>query len=640
MSAIVGFLGLDGRPARTEELERMVEILAHRGPDGRAIWVEGSAGHGHCMLHTTPESLNEHLPFQQDGLVITADARIDNREELISVLSLNDYPAANITDSQLILAAYQKWGEQCPGKLLGDFAFSIWDQRNRVLFCARDYFGVRPFYYYHAPGRFFTFSSEVKALLCLPDVPCHLNEVRIGDYLAIMPGDKAITFYQNILRLPPSHSLTVNSKGIRLQEYWSMDPAYELRLSSDQEYAEAYLDAFTKAVRCRMRSAFPIGSALSGGLDSSSIVGVVREYLKQQGKPPLKTFSGVFDEVPESDERPYINAVVDQGGIEPHFVHADRISPLVEWERVLWHQEEPIWTPNLFMHWGLYGAAQQQDIRIFLDGFLGDNVVCHGWEYLMDLAYAWRWISLFKEIKGVAKRQHGYSKNQMIWRYLWECSIKPRIPNLLRTGGWAGHKPHPSISSLDSRINPDFAKRIKLLKRCQTLQPPLPASPGAARQRQYRDLTAGEIPLGLEVSNKIASAFSLEGSYPFTDRRLAEFCLATPVTQRIHDGRSRMIVRRALANHLPQKVCWRSDKGNLSHNLRQGLLRFEEERLDDIIFHNSQSIEPYFDIATLRRHYQGYKKQPASGNIQTVWSAVNLALWLSQSTHDLNLGKC
>lgn len=633
MSGIVGFLGLDGRLARAEELERMVEILAHRGPDGRAIWCEGSAGLGHCMLHTTPESLHERLPFARDGLVITADARIDNREELISALGFNRYPTAEITDSQLILAAYEKWGEQCPEKLLGDFSFGILDQRNRVLFCARDYFGVRPFYYYHAPGQFLTFASEIKAIFRLSNVPCLLNEVRIGDYLAVIPGDKEITFYQNIFRLPPAHTLTVNFKGIRLQEYWSMDPVYELRLGSNQEYAEAYLDVFTKAVRCRMRSVFPLGSALSGGLDSSSIVCVVREYLKQQGKLPLKTFSGVFDEVPDSDERPYINAVVEQGDIEPHFVRADRISPLVEWERVLWHQEEPIWTPNLFMHWGLYNSARQQGVRVFLDGFLGDNVVCHGWEYLMDLAYAWRWISLFKEIKGVTQKQAGYSQYQMMWRYLLECSFKPRLYKLLPFNKMI-MRSYPLPTRLDPRINPDFAERTNLLQRYQALRPPLPTPPGAARQRQLQDLTAGEIPLALEVSNKTASTFSLEGSYPFTDRRLAEFCLATPSTQRVHNGLSRMIVRRALVDYLPEKVCWRSDKGDLSHNLKKGLLGFEKKLLSEIIFDNSRSIEPYINIVTLRKNYQRYKRQPMNGNFQFIWSAVNLSLWLSQTRTD------
>lgn len=639
MSAIAGFLGLDGRPAEATKLERMINVLSHRGPDGAAIRCGGVIGLGHRMLWTTPQSMSEELPLAKGNLLITADARIDNREELISALGLEDHLAATLTDSALILAAYEKWGENCPEKLLGDFAFGIWDQRNQVLFCARDYFGVRPFYYYHRPGRVFAFASEIKALLCLPDVPCRLNEARIGDYLAVLPGDKTSTFYQDVLRLPPAHSLTVHRQGIGLREFWAMDPVFERHLGLDREYAETYLDVFAKAVHCRLRSAFPIGSALSGGLDSSSVVCVAREYLERQREQPLKTFSGIFETVLDSDERPYIDALIAQGGIEPHHVQVDRISPLVELERVLWHQEEPIWAPNLFMHWGLYGAAQQQGVRIFLDGFLGDNVVCHGWEYLMDLAHAWRWISLFGQIKGIAKRQRGYSLGPMLWRYCWEYSFKPRLPRLLRRARSGSGHAESAILRLDPAINPDFARRIDLLERYRVLQPPPPKPPGAARQRQYRDLTAGEIPLGLEVANKTASAFSLEGSYPFADRRVAELCLATPSDQRVHDGRSRLFVRRALANHLPEKICWRSDKGDLSHNLKQGLLRFERERLDEVILHNPLTLETYFDMAKLRRSYLRYKEHPTDGDFRTIWSAVNLAFWLRQMSDRWSAGE-
>ena len=140
MSAIAGFLGLDGRPVKPKELERMVEVLAHRGLDRQAIWVDGSVGLSHCMLYTTQESLNENLPFERGDLVITADARIDNREELIAALGLGKNLTTKITDSELILVAYEKWKERCPEKLLGDFVFSIWDKRKHVLFRARYYF--------------------------------------------------------------------------------------------------------------------------------------------------------------------------------------------------------------------------------------------------------------------------------------------------------------------------------------------------------------------------------------------------------------------------------------------------------------------------------------------------------------------
>src|SRR4028118_649697 len=164
MSAIAGIYYLDGRPVDCADLGRMVDTLAHRGPDGADVWCEESVGLGHRMLWTTPESLLEKLPLvdQTGNLVITADARIDNRDELIEVLGLTDHPAEKITDSQLILAAYERWGDRCPEYLLGDFAFAIWDRRQQQLFCARDHMGVKPFYYYHS-DRLLVFASEIRS---------------------------------------------------------------------------------------------------------------------------------------------------------------------------------------------------------------------------------------------------------------------------------------------------------------------------------------------------------------------------------------------------------------------------------------------------------------------------------------------
>ena len=215
MSAIVGIYNLDDRPVNHADLVHMVDILAHRGPDGAAVWCEANVGLGHRMLHTTPESLSETLPFvdKSRDLVITADARIDNREELTEALGLSAETAKQLSDSQFILQAYIKWGEDCPNHLLGDFAFVIWDGRKQKLFCARDHFGVKPFYYYHAPGKFFAFATEIKALLTLADVPRQLNELRVGQYLTGMFDDKEITFYEGILRLPPAHVMTFASRS-------------------------------------------------------------------------------------------------------------------------------------------------------------------------------------------------------------------------------------------------------------------------------------------------------------------------------------------------------------------------------------------------------------------------------------------
>ena len=178
------------------------------------------------MFQGTPESLFETLPLSRsnDSLVITADARIDNREELCSLLGLKDKLTFNQTpDSEFILAAYEKWGENCVEKLLGDFSFVIYDSIKKQLFCGRDHFGVKPLYYFLS-DRLFVFGSEIKAILAIKEVPNCLNEVKIADFMLEMFEDKTRTFYQNIFRLPPAHTLIVNREEVRLKRYWSPDP--------------------------------------------------------------------------------------------------------------------------------------------------------------------------------------------------------------------------------------------------------------------------------------------------------------------------------------------------------------------------------------------------------------------------------
>ena len=627
MSAIAGIYRPNGRPVDRANLEQMAETLAHRGPDGAGLWHEGAAGLGHRMLWTTPESIQEKLPLanQAGTLVLTADARIDNRDELIGLLDLANRPHEEITDSELILASYEQWGESCPKRLLGDFAFAIWDGHKQVLFCARDHLGVRPFYYYHS-DQLFVFASEIKALLCLPEVPRQLNETRVADYLDVLFEDKAITFYQHIFRLPPGHSMVISCEGARSQPYWSLDPTCELRLRSDDAYAEAFRDIFTEAVRCRLRSAFPIGSMLSGGLDSSSITCVARGLLGRGQNGRLHTFSAIFDEMRQCDERPFIDAVLAQNGLEPHYVHADQISPLADLERVLWHESEPFYAPNLFMHWGLYGAAQAQGVRVLLDGFVGDTTVSHGIAYLTELAYTRRWISLTRELKGLAQR-HNSSPWRSLWHYVWHYSLKPLAPESARQAWHTLRGQDNATCNANTIINPEFARRIGWVDRAQALLGDVNRRWQSAREDHYRDLNSGEIPFAIEVANKAAAAFSIEPRYPFLDRRLVEFCLALPPGQKLHDGLTRMVLRRAMTNILPEKVQWREDKGNLAPNFESGLLAFERERLDDIILASPEIIEPFVDRAALREAYGRYAQQ-GGGDAITVWLAVTLAVWL------------
>lgn len=643
MSGIFGNYYLDDRCAEYEQLGSMAAVLAHRGPDGAAIWCENAIGLGHRMLWTTPESLGEHQPVANETgtLVLTADARIDNRDELLQALELQ-HRQETITDSQLILAAYKKWGEQCPDKLLGDFAFALWDGPKQQLFCARDHFGIKPFYYY-ASKQAFVFASEIKALFCLPEVPQQLNEDRIGDYLLSMFHDPAITSYQGILRLPPAHSMTVRHEGIQLQSYWSLDPSREIHLGSDEEYAAKFREIFAEAVRCRLRSAFPIGSNLSGGLDSSSITCMASRLLSEQGKPPLQTFSAIFDQLTECDERSYISAVVSQERLEPHYIQADQISPLKDIERMFWHQDEAFYAPNWRMGWALNRAAQEQGVRILLDGFDGDTTVSHGYGYLSELAKAGRWFTLAREVRELTR-----TLETPFWGWLWSyvkhfglaptvsrhaslrllLRAKKRLTAIFRPQ----NNPPPGPPAWNKRLDPDFVARSGLEERYQTWKKTQGHMGLAERERHYRNITAQGLPqFAAEVMDKSMAAFALEPRYPFWDKRLVEFCLALPPEQKLHMGWDRVVMRRAMANILPGAVQWRRGKTDFSPNLTHGLLSLEKASLDRLIPHGLGKLTPYLNIKTLAETYQRFtssKSQEKGMEVQEIWVAISLALWL------------
>ena len=669
MSGIVGIYRVEGRNVSRDELERMNSVLAHRGPDGGGVWCSGGVGLGHRMLHTTPESLGEVLPLFKPiaDVAITADARIDNRQELIASLRLQTQPTGEITDSEIILAAYEKWGEGCPERLLGDFAFVIWDGRERRLFCARDPMGIKPLYYYH-DARVFAFASEIKALLALSEVPRKLNEVKVGDYLVPVFNDQVSTYYENILRLPPAHSLTVVDGKLKTRQYWQLDPSRELRLGSDEEYVEAFRELFTDAVRCRMRSAFPVGSTLSGGLDSSSVACTASQLATANGQSPIHTFSAIFptlaEEDPGIDERPFIDEVLAHGTFQPHYVHADRCRPLAD---VALCADEVLAAPNLYIHTLLFRGAQESGVRVLLTGFDGDVVVSYGYEYLEELARMGRWAEFAHEAQALADRRPGTST----LRYLQQYGL-PHLAELARSWRWrafaeqsgkvAAHFPVSrrglllhgivqqllympakkvqqifsfgaaaiAVSQLNFAINHEFAGRVRLVGRCNGR---VVLFSLGGRGQHAMAIASGLEQYLLGLFDQATAALAVEQRYPMFDRRLLEFCLSLPFNQKLRNGLSRASLRRAMRNIIPPVIQWRLDKANVRAGIRSGLSK-EREILDSVILRNSKSIEPYVDLPKLRDAYRRFLRNPSESSevdLFTVYLPVSLALWLEQS---------
>lgn len=642
MSAIVGIHYSDGREVAKSDIVAMVELLEHRGSDAQDVWREGAIAMGNRLRWTTAESVAEQLPWvSESGLAITADARIDNRAELITRLKLAS-PEQEITDSQIILSAYEQWGESCPERLVGDFAFGIWDAARQRLFCARDHFGVKPFYYYNS-GSTFVFASEIKALFCVPTVTRQLNEIRVGEFLTSEFYDKTATIYQQIWRLPPAHSLTLTATGFQLQSYWQLDPQYELKLNSDAEYAARFRTIFLEAVRCRLRSKYPVGAMLSGGLDSSSITCAARHLLAETKQPDLHTFSAVFEQVPESDESFYINSVLRGKGLQPHYVKGDRFSPLGDLKKIIWYQDEPQFAANLYLNWQAYHLAQEQGVRVILDGFDGDSAISHGFGYMRELVRAGKWRAFIPELRGYC-RNFNTPFLPLLWAYLQEYALQPLMSKnrLTRYAYWRCRgiakqirlmlvRNQPRLSSL-ALVNPDFLKRSNFLEHRQKLAAKSFIPTSNEREEHFNAINVGSISATLELLDRTAAPLGVELRYPFWDKRLVEFCLSLPADQKMRHGLTRMIMRRGLQGILPPEIEQRGDKGNLSAAFESGMRTHESELTSLTSLSQFKAIANYVNLDTFQAAYQRYiARENSSVDTMTVWKTVNLALWFKVS---------
>ena len=612
MSGIAGLLYVDGRPARSEEIGAMTEAIAHRGPDGSGTWAGGSAALGHRLLHVTPESLHERQPVERGPLVLVADARVDNREDLDRVLDLPRLAEGDTrTDPEYILAAYRKWGEDCVDHLVGAFAFALWDRDRQTLLLARDPMGVKPLFLYHQPGRTLAFASEIKSLLALAEVPQDLDEDRIAELLFLLPIGGERTIYRAIRHFPHAHVLTASPERVSQRQFWAPEVGPELRLPSDEAYAEAFREHMVEAVRCRMRSAFPVTSALSGGLDSSTIACIARDVLAERGEGPLHTLSCIFPSMTGSDleaidEREYMQAVIDQGGIQPHYIRGDESSPLTYLDAFFRHGDEPYWSPNMFLHWEMWRVTASLGGRVFLDGLDGDSTVSHGLDLLIDLAYAADWDRFEHEADALIER-NDYDPDLIVRQFglggLRVAAQKGKRRRVLSGAFRFRRYGIPLRSSLKLILPDDALRRLyRLGGRQQYLRPTYQKleagalvapsfarqyAPDAPEETPYLTMREGhaeqladtQFPHTLSLTDRYAAGLHVEPRYPFFDKRLIEFCISLPPEQRLGDGWTRLIMRRGMEGILPPGVQWRVGKANLGSNFTGTLVEKDRDRI-------------------------------------------------------------
>ncbi len=596
MSGIAGVLHLDGAAAHTDEVGGALAALARRGPAGRRSWCRGPIALACAQSRTTPQSVHETLPLadRAHGLTLVHDARLDNREELRAQLGPLTHEIGEVSDGELILAAWRRWGGACPEHLLGDFAFAIWDENGRALFLARDQIGIRTLFWF-ASAQVVAFASEIKALIALPGVPRRLDPERVADYLVGIAPDRGATFHAGVRRLLAGESVLAGEGGANRRRYHELALPEATHAGTVEEVAAGFREVFTTAVRDRLRAARPVAAMLSGGLDSSAIVCTAREIARAGGALPLPTISYVFSQTPVCDETQFIRSVVDQGGLDPAFFDGDASSPLDGVDALLATLDEPFDGAHLPYRRAIGALAARSGIGVLLEGSCGDAVTSDGLFLLAELARHGRLLRLSREIGGLARTQR-IPPRVLLRRYV----IEPNLPSFLRRLRRASLRrtarfqtPHFASSSLAARVGLDA--RFEAYWHSQ----PPPRDERAHHLREVLDHLPGST---FELTY---AAEAVEPRYPYLDRRVIDYCLAVPAEHQVESGMTRMLMRRAFAGVLPAAVAARKSKANPSASLMRRFFAVDRELIEEALARPATAPEcRHVDIQALRAAYR------------------------------------
>ena len=570
MSAIGGIINFDGAPVDADLLARLSTSLQSYGPDGGSTVRHNSAGVVYRAFHTNVESRMERQPLiSHSGCILAWDGRLDNREELIALL--HDELGQDRSDSAIVIAAYDRWNNALAQRLIGDFAFSLWDPKSSTLLLARDPVGAR-LLFYHVDTNRVLWSSRLEPLLEFPGINLEINDEYVAGYLSLHPGE-GLTPYKNIHAVPPAHLAIVRDGKVSCRRFWGLEPDKEIRYRTDREYEEHFLALLTEAVRTRLRADGPVWADLSGGLDSSSIVCVANEVLKRGAvqASSLETVSAVFDESTTSDERKYIGVVEQTRGQQGHHFCESQY-PLLSVSG--FEGLRPI--PNPLELWGKYHTAVRTKMRdygarVLLTGIGGDELLTSSPDpspELADLLVQWK-------LRDLHHRSQAWSLalKKPYLDVLLSYSVMPALPRRVQRL----HKRYRRTKRF-SLLQPRFVKNFDLYDRL--LGP--------------KDIFGCRLPSGrgqasalLSVRNVICSGHLLAWgpasiTYPFTHRPLVEFLQAIPPTQWVRPGEGRSLLRRALRTCLPEEIAKRKGKGSPAEAVLRAVTR-EWSRLRELM---------------------------------------------------------
>ncbi|MFC3884757.1 lasso peptide isopeptide bond-forming cyclase [Bacillus songklensis] len=561
MSAITGIFHFNEEPVLIEHGQGLMRALQKYPADDIQTWHKENIFLGCHAQWITPESVGEQLPYYdyERQLAITADAIIDNRDELFEKLQVDRADRKCMTDSELILLSYHKWGEDAPKFLVGDFAFMIWDEKKRMLFGARDFSGSRTLYFNYNQQRF-VFCTVIHPLFSLRYIEKELNEQWLAEFLAISgvidTVDTSITPYKNIEQVPPSHSISVVGDKITLTRYCTLTSGERLKLKSNEEYVEAFQEVFQEAVTSRLRTYRQVGAHLSGGLDSGSVVSFAVKTMSTENKP-LHTFSYIppndfKDFTPKQlmpDERPFIKSTVEHvGGIKDHYLDFEGRNSFSEVDDFLEIMEMPYkFFENSFWQKGIFQKAQEEGIGVLLNGGRGNLSISWGpaLDYYSILLKKLKWIKLYQEL-------NQYSKNVGGPRLR-------RLPNIVRLAFPVMNRIFPSGKTylFPTLINQEFAKNTGVFNKLRDYgmdETGWFSTTNIYEQRKKHFEDVFHWNATNTKATKISLRYSLWERDPTNDLRVIRFCLSVPEEQYVQNGLDRALVRRSAEKFLPDKV--------------------------------------------------------------------------------------
>jgi asparagine synthase (glutamine-hydrolysing) len=621
MCGITGFVNLRDRAAGTADLRRMMDVIAHRGPDGHGIYEDGTAFLGHRRLSIIDVAGGHQPMANETGAVhVTYNGEIFNHAAIRPKLEQAGHRYTTRCDTETIVHAYEEYGAECVTRFRGMFAFAIWDAGRRTLFCARDRLGIKPLYYF-SNGRVFAFASEIKALLQHPEIRTEFNATLLAEYLTFGYTSGDATLFGGIRKLMPGHTLTldVNTGRDEIRRYWDVPEAGEEARKTEQEWIAECRARLEETVQMRLMSDVPLGMFLSGGVDSSAIAAL----MKRMRTEPVKTFAVGYREAAYS-ELGYAREVAETIGTDHHEVTIGMEDFFNALPRLVWHEDEPIaWPSSVSLYFVSRLAAEH--VKVVLTGEGSDELFA-GYQRYQHYLFNRRWADRYRVVPGALR---GAARKSIESSSLLSADLRRKLQHT-----FLGREATVESLQLDN-----FYGAFSAAERKAMLASPagVQVDPYASylsywnarggpvlSQMLYADQKTYLVEL-LMKQDQMSMACSIESRVPFLDHPFVEFAATVPENMKIRNGTGKYIMKRAVEDLLPHSIIYRPKMG-FPTPLKSWLREERAAPIFSLLMDREGLLAEYVDLGYVEKLIER-QRAGLEDATDRLWRLLNLQLW-------------